>query len=307
MKIKGSIDIGSNSILLLIGEFNNDNFKELANESTVTALGKDLDKTGMFHDESMEVSMETLIKYAEISKLVGLDPKEIIATATEAARVAGNSTEFFNEVKKNTEIDVKIISPEAEAHFSTTGICFDTSFKENPIHIMDIGGASTEIIKFDHEKNEILHDFSIPFGAVRITNWDEDEVLEDKLAHVLTDYAENLAKVHCTKLFCVAGTMTSVANMYLGHREFQEKEIHGLEISTKDIFSLVEKHKDYSIEQYLEEFPFLGKRSNSIKGGLRVATEIFKILGVETVEISTYGLRYGTIQIEEIDNGHLVR
>ncbi len=307
MKIKGSIDIGSNSILLLIGEFDNGEFKELANESTVTALGRDLDKTGVFHEQSKEDSMETLIKYSEIAKLVGLEPEKIVATATEASRVATNSFEFFNEVKKKTGIDVKIITPEAEAHFSTSGICFDTTFNINPIHIMDIGGASTEVIRFDHKKNEILHDFSIPFGAVRMTNWEEEGILEEKLSTVLQDYAEDLSKVHCQKLFCVAGTMTSAANMHLGHQEFQEREIHGLEITTKDIRSLADKYRSYSPEQFLKEFPFLGKRAKSINGGLRVATEIFERLGVESVEISTYGLRYGTIQVEGIDHGYLVR
>jgi exopolyphosphatase/guanosine-5'-triphosphate,3'-diphosphate pyrophosphatase len=172
--LRASIDIGSNSILLLVGEFDGSTYKEIRNESNVTTLGRDLDKTGLFHSESMSDSFDVLLEYSNIAKECGVKPENIIATATEASRVAKNAPEFFREVYVKTGINVQIITPAAEAYYSTKGIMFNSEFNEDQICVMDIGGASTEIIKLSTKSNKILKDFSMPMGAVRITNWLED-------------------------------------------------------------------------------------------------------------------------------------
>ncbi len=305
MEIRGSIDIGSNSILLLVGEFSKGVFKPLLNESTVTALGRDLDKNGAFHPESMDISLETLKKYSKLARDVGLDPNQIIATATEASRVASNAKEFFQQVELETKIKVQTITSEAEAFYSTKGITFNSEFDEEEIFIMDIGGASTEVIQYQTKDEIIKHDFSLPMGAVRLTNWTDEGVENQKIEKILTDFSESLSKMHTRKLYCVAGTMTSVGNMYLGHKEFKEKEIHGQKISVSSIVQMSSKFQSYSEEDFLNEFPFLGKRAKTINGGLRVALEVFASLGVEEVEISTYGLRYGTLEAGGIKNEYL--
>jgi exopolyphosphatase/guanosine-5'-triphosphate,3'-diphosphate pyrophosphatase len=305
--LRGTIDIGSNSILLLIGEFEDGNFKELENHACVTALGRDLDKTGVFHEESISASFEVLKRYADISRRAGLEPSLIIATATEASRVASNAQEFFEKVKLETGIHVQVITSEAEAYYSTRGITFNTKFQEDIIYIMDIGGASTEIIKYNTVSQEILHDFSLPIGAVRLTNWDEENVLEEKMLKTLTSFVEDLSKAQTKKLYCVAGTMTSVGNMYLGLDTFVESEVHGLKIKTKELKALISKYSHYSEVDLLNHFPFLGKRAKTILGGLGVARTLFDELGVEEVEISTYGLRYGTLKAGGIANEYLVK
>ena len=305
--LRASIDIGSNSILLLVGEFNNGNFKEILNKSNVTALGRDLDKTGVFHSESMETSFAVLSEYASLAKTCGVEPKDIVTTATEASRVAKNATEFFNHVLNETGIQVQTITSEAEAYYSTKGIMFNTSFEEDEICVMDIGGASTELIKLSTKENKILKDFSMPMGAVRITNWIEDNCYEEKLKKVLMDFDEDLNDVKTKKLYCVAGTMTSVGGMVLGLKKYEDIKIHGLLIETENIFSLMDSFIKFHANDFLDKYPFLGKRASTINGGLIVATSIFNKLEVELVEISTYGLRYGTLEQGRILDEHLVK
>jgi exopolyphosphatase/guanosine-5'-triphosphate,3'-diphosphate pyrophosphatase len=307
LDLRASIDIGSNSILLLIGDFSESNYKEIRNESSVTALGRDLDKTGVFHEESMSCSFDVLKDYAAIAKSCGIKPENIITTATEASRVAKNAPEFFERVQSETGINIQIITSEAEAYYSTKGIMFNTTFEEDEICVMDIGGASTELIKLSTKKNKILKDFSMPVGAVRVTNWIEENCFQENLDKVLKDYNKNFQEVKSKKLFCVAGTMTSLAGIFLGLSYFDEKKIHGLNMNTSDIHSMVNSYNSFSKLDFLKEFPFLGKRSATIFGGLLVATAIFKELGVELVEISTYGLRYGTIEQGRILDEHLVK
>lgn len=304
---RASIDIGSNSILLLAGEFNNNQFVELLNESNVTGLGRDLDVNKKFLDISMQESLEVLKQYSDLVKSHDIDPADVVVTATEAARVAQNASSFFDKVKQHTGLNVQIISGQAEAYYSSKGIMFNTQFEQEQIVIMDIGGASTEIIEINTQTGHINTSFSMPFGAVRVTNWISNNEQVEKISQIKNDFSKELNSINTSKLFCVAGTMTSVANMYLGHKDFQEKKIHGLSFGVQEVQNLLQKHQDNSPDKYLEHFPFLGKRSKTITGGMIVATTVFSWLNIDNIEISTYGLRYGTLEEGFIADEYLVK
>lgn len=299
--IRASVDIGSNSILLLAVDMDH-NMKVLENEANVTGLGRNLDTTKNFIDIAMKESLEVLKEYSRRCYFHGIKPEDIIATATEAARVAQNSKEFFNRVLKETGINVLIISGEAEAYYSTHGILFDKRIKDESILIMDIGGASTEIISVDTQTKKINDSFSMPMGAVRVSNWIEAGMVAQNLENIFKKFEEKISKLSYSKLHCVAGTMTSVGNMYLGEPSFCESKVNGLEFSVADMEKLNQKYNTWSPEQYLECFPFLGKRSQTIAAGIILATEIFKKLKIKNLYISTYGLRYGTLLSGGIKN-----
>ncbi len=293
--MRASIDIGSNSVLLLIGNMTHGKFEEVAKRSEITALGKELDKNKAFHPASMEATFAAIKSYAEDCDKHGVSRDKIIATATEASRVAKNAPEFFQRIQNELGITISVISPEAEAYFSTKGILFDTKFDSELITIMDIGGASTELIKVNTKTFQILDTVSMPIGAVRSTQWLSDDLFVQNLQKVFLDYRTTLDKFQTKELFCVAGTITSLGNMHLQHKEFHENDVHGLTLKIEDIDNLFKKYSNQTPEQYLEQFPFLQKRSESIKGGLHLVYHIAHRLLVKELTISTYGLRYGTI------------
>jgi exopolyphosphatase / guanosine-5'-triphosphate,3'-diphosphate pyrophosphatase len=302
---RASIDIGSNSVLLLAGKYQDNVFEELLNESWVTGLGRGLDQTGNFSAEAMEQTKLCLREYAHLLKSYDYKLHDTIVTATEAARVAKNATAFFEEIQNEIGFSVKIITGEAEAYFSAKGILFNTNFNENKIIVMDIGGASTEIIEVDTIKQFPIRSFSMPMGAVRLTNWREDLSYEQKLMKIFDDFSTQLMTMKTKKLYCVAGTMTSVANMYLNHKDFQEKKIHGLQFSANIVHQMIDKYRSFNSDDFQRDFPFLNKRSKTIYGGLIVASTVINWLGVESLQISTYGLRYGTLLQGGIPNEYL--
>jgi exopolyphosphatase/guanosine-5'-triphosphate,3'-diphosphate pyrophosphatase len=307
MSRRASIDIGSNSILLLVADYNNGELEELYKESKVTGLGRDLDKNGKFLDETMTDSYQALKFYAEKAKELGVKPSDIITTATEASRVAGNAKVFFSKVLNETGINVQTITGEAEAYYSARGVSYDKELKTGNIVIMDIGGASTELIQLNLDTLEINNSISLPIGAVRATNWMSEGNLEQNISNVLDEYGEVISKFQTDTLMCVAGTMTSIGNMHLGHKEYIEDDVHGLKVKSSLVQDMEKEHESFSQEQFLEKFPFLGKRSRTIRGGMFVANFIFKLLNVKEAKISTYGLRYGTLLEGKIKDEHLFR
>ena len=83
--------------------------------------------------------------------------------------------------------------------------------------------------------------------------------------------------------------------MHLQHREFVEDDVHGLILKSEDIDNLFKKYSQFTPEEFLDLFPFLQKRSQSIRGGLHLAYHLIHRLLVKELTISTYGLRFGTL------------
>lgn len=293
--LRASIDIGSNSVLLLVADVTNGGFKELAKESFITSLGKELDKNKAFHPESMDATYDALKAYGAICDQYKIPRGSVIATATESSRVAQNASEFFEKIKNELGISVQIITPQAEAYFSTRGILFNSKFESEVITIMDIGGASTELIRVNTKTFEILETISMPIGAVRASQWLSDNTFVQSLQKIFADFRTEIDKFQTKDLYCVAGTVTSLGNMHLMRKEFVEDDVHGLVLKAEDIDNLFKKYSNFEPAAYLEEFPFLQKRSNSIRGGLHIVYHIIHRLLVKDITISTYGLRYGTL------------
>ncbi|MBD64009.1 MAG: hypothetical protein CME62_02300 [Halobacteriovoraceae bacterium] len=302
MQIRASVDIGSNSVLLLMAQISDHHFDILANESRVTGLGRGLDDTGLFCDEAMVDTFQALTEYKLICEKNKIDPSEVIVTATEASRVASNAQSFFQKIKDELGFSITIISGLGEAYYSTTGVLFDKNIDSEIITIMDIGGASTELIQVETKSQNIRSSFSMPVGVVRMTNWRDKGCELENLQEVLSRFSLELSQVKTNQLYCVAGTMTSIANMLLGHKDFIEEEVHGFQFEKTQLTSLIEKTEEYTPEEFLSLYPFLGKRSQTIKAGLKLAKNVLDVLECKRVYVSTYGLRYGTIlagQIEE--------
>ncbi len=293
--IRASIDIGSNSVLLLIGDLSHGKLKEISKRSEVTSLGKDLDKNKAFHEDSMKATYDAIKSYAEECDKHDIPRNKIIATATEAARVAENAVDFFNKIENEIGIQITVITSEAEAYFSAKGILFDTKFKSDVITIMDIGGASTELIKVNTKTFQIIESISMPIGAVRSTQWLDDDLFVQNLQKVFLDFRLEIDKFQTKELYCVAGTVTSLGNMFLQRKEFIEDDVHGLSMKAEDVESLFKKFSNFTPDLFLQEFPFLQKRSNSIRGGLHLVYHIIHRLLVKELTISTYGLRFGSL------------
>lgn len=300
MSLKAAIDIGSNSVLLLIAEISNNNIKTLESCSTITSLGRELDKNGKFHPESMDDTRATLKNYRDIAIKYNIEPENIIITATEASRVADNALDFYQSIYEELDLKVNIITGVAEAYFSTMGVTGDPSITDEDIILMDIGGASTEFIHFNTKSQKILNSVSTPVGVVRATEWAQNHELNEVFDEKLQNFQAELEEYKTSKLICVAGTMTSIANMYLNNKTFEEKNISGMKLKFEDLTQLISNFGTKTDQELLELFPFLGKRSKTIKAGMSLSKYLCQKLGVKQLHISTYGLRHGTILVDSI-------
>lgn len=291
---RASIDIGSNSVLLLAVELNEKGEikEELLNESFITSLGKDLDVTKKFHPDSMQATYEALSTYKKLLDKIKFPVNEVIATATEASRVSTNSREFFKKIKDELGFNIQIISSDGEAYYTALGVVSSLSKPEGKIVVMDIGGASTELILINTTPFEIEKSISLPVGSVRATDWKNKNEFDSKIYDIL---APDMSDYNTDTLVCVAGSMTALASMYLGQKEYSDAKIEGMTISFKSFQEFSRDLQNTSIENLLMLFPFLGKRAPMVGAGSHVAEIIGSKLKIDLIKISTRGLRYGTV------------
>lgn len=300
---RASIDIGSNSILLLIAQVSEEGIVEIVDESRITFLGKGIDKTGSFDGQSLKDSYRALEEYKEILRDHDISPENCVVTATEAARVAKDSREFIRNVASQFGLNIQLISGDGEAFYTAYGVsasCNDQSFV-----IMDIGGASTELIKVQKEPFHIIDSISLPIGASRAIEWIQDEVFLEKFNSLMSVDIKD--RFSTDKLVCVAGCMTSIGAMYLNLSDFQAKKVNDTIISNLEFKKFIEKYSKYTPEKLLSEFPFLGKRAKVMKGGEQTAVSFIEALSVKQIQICTYGLRYGTLLKGKIDEQFMAR
>src|SRR5690606_12127076 len=126
------------------------------------------------------------------------------------------------------------------------------------------------LIRVNTKNFQIVESISMPIGAVRSTQWLNDELFVQNLQKVFLDFRNEIDKFQTRQLFCVAGTVTSLGNMHLQRKEFIEDDVHGLVLKSEDVDGLFKKFANYTPGEFLELFPFLQKRSESIRGGLHL-------------------------------------
>jgi exopolyphosphatase/guanosine-5'-triphosphate,3'-diphosphate pyrophosphatase len=303
--MKASIDIGSNSVLLLVGEFRSGKFHEELDISHVTGLGKGIDKTKLLSFQSMEKTMDALREYAEKIRGLGIKSKDVLVTATEASRVAQNSKSFFERIEKELGFKVNLLSSQGEAFFSAKGVQLGLPSLTGKCMFMDLGGASTELVQFENSPFDLTRFISLPIGSVRACEWLKEGVFAEEFSRVTEKHLEKLGEFKSREMIGVAGTITTLAAMMLGLKIYSDKKIHGRIFEFEFIEDFVAKLKEKDSGEIKKVFPVVGERLHTITGGALACQELLRILKVERLFISTYGLRHGLLSENQI-HGHLL-
>ncbi|MCS7280964.1 MAG: Ppx/GppA family phosphatase [Desulfobacterota bacterium] len=293
----GSIDIGTNSVLLLILEKESSFFKEILDISEVPRLGENLTSSGILKDEAILRTLLVLEKYNELLAREGVEKRFIFGTAV--LREAKNRDVFLKRVKDKIGIEPEILSEKKEAFYSFLSVVMDEELEYKDEIILDLGGGSTEVIYGKNKKMERF--FSFPFGVVKLkevffkTDPPDESMLiyaEKYLSGILKERLKKEKKDLCG----VGGTVTNLAGILTKKSYFDKKLIHGMTVSKKDVEELYDTMKRMTYKEIEENFPSLEKsRADVIFSGTLALKCIMDFFESEYLKVSTKGLRYGII------------
>src|SRR2546421_1707716 len=158
------IDVGTNSIKLLVGEVSGDYIKPLWEESEQTRLGKGFYETHLLQRQAIHATAHFAAQFAELARSYGVASPRVIATS--AARDALNQSELIHALEKSSGLKVDVIPGEQEAELAYRGVVSDPALDGKRLLIMDAGGGSTQLIVGKGARVEFAQSFKL--GAVRL-------------------------------------------------------------------------------------------------------------------------------------------
>jgi len=222
-----AVDIGTNSVRLLILA---EDGSTLEREMVITRLGQGVDRSGSLHPDAIARTTEVLRAYRALIDKQRV--QRVRATATSAARDAGNRDLFFSEAEAALGTRPELISGEEEATLSFRGATSGLGREQGPFLVVDIGGGSTEFVVGETAPEALI---SVPLGAVRMTerciHGDPPTAAElaacaDATRAVLVDVKREVPYERARLMIGVAGTITSLASLAKGSLRYDPQVTH---------------------------------------------------------------------------------
>jgi exopolyphosphatase/guanosine-5'-triphosphate,3'-diphosphate pyrophosphatase len=292
-----SIDIGTNTILLLIAEINQKKVNPLFEAETVVRLGKGLQKNGVLSQEAMERGLQTLAQYLERCQALGV--QKIFAVGTSALREAKNSDHFLKITKEKLNLSIEIISGEEEAQLSFLAVARDLKELKKSTLVIDVGGGSTEFIL--GKGNHITQWVSLPLGIVHFTEQYlvSDPVKEEEWEKMEMEIRRLLPRIPHPKepllMVSIGGTGTTLASVEQGLKEFIPKKIHHFVLTKEALKKQLMLYRSRTIEERRKIPGLPPARADVILAGGAILYMAMEELKCESVLISCHGIRYGIL------------
>ncbi len=158
------IDVGTNSIKLLVADVAGREVRPVHEESRQTRLGKGFYDTRRLQPEAVARTAEAVWEFAQVAREKNSDSIRVIATS--AARDAVNPSDLTTAIERAADLKVEIISGEREAEWAFQGVNTDAELAKQPVLLLDVGGGSTEFI-LGHDAHQHFAQ-SFPLGTVRL-------------------------------------------------------------------------------------------------------------------------------------------
>lgn len=298
MKKIGIIDIGSNSVRLVLVEIKENHFFHILEEVKESVrLGQGINKDGNLIKSKMEHGIQTLKEFKYLCDVYEVE--EIIAVATEAVRRAGNQQEFIKRVKEETGIDVKVLTGEKEAHYGYLGTLYSMDLQDSLI--MDIGGCSTELILVHNQKK--IKSISLPFGAINLSQQFtiQDKMSaeqEEKLKKFINQFLEQvpwLKEIQYKTLIGVGGTFRNLGKIDRKRKNYPLDLTHNYDMKSQDIFEIYNVVKQKNLAQRKKIKGLSSDRADIIVGASAVISSVVEYCNIKEVKISGYGIRDGLL------------
>lgn len=298
MRKIGVIDIGSNSMRLIIVEINeNRSFRIIDELKETVRLGMDISKNGDLNEFRIQKAIDTLCHFKNLSTSLGVE--KLIVVATEAVRKASNQKVFLEKVKNQLNIDIRVLRGEEEAYYNYVG-AINTLDLSNAL-IMDIGGASTELILVHDRK--LKQCISLPFGAINLTaKFDLSNALnkesEDKLMGFLQNNYDKIAWLDGVKdlpLIGIGGTMRNICKINMKEKDYPLDITHNYFLEANEVIQIYNTVKSKDSEKRKKIKGLSKDRADIFLGAAAAIKALIKFCNIENIYISGSGLREGLV------------
>ncbi len=290
MKKTSSIDLGTNSMRLLLCQVKNKTFMGKRKEMVTTRIGKDLGQSGIMSEESISNNIEALKHFKIVANNYGAE--EIIVIATSAVRDARNKDIFLSRVNKEVGLDIKVLDGDEEALIGSLGVTYAMPENKNVL-ILDVGGGSTEIVL--SKNNNIKYSTSVNAGAVRMTeayinnnpiSQEDINKLHEALKDLFSESKDVLLAEAIDKVIVIGGTATTIAAIYHQMEVYKANVVHNTILEKPYIDYLFEKLKSMKLVDRYSIKGLEKERADIIPVGIYMVRYLMEMLNIQSVTVS---------------------
>ncbi len=293
-----TIDIGTNSVLLLVAERDGSHVRALEELATITRLGEGVDATGRLADDAIARTLACLERYAEA--IGRWNVGSIAAVGTSAMRDAGGGATFCDRAEAILGVRPQVISGEREAQLTFDGALVGLE-PEGLLAVFDIGGGSTEIIvgaRVGRGRGTLGRAVSLDIGSVRLTERHvrHDPPLPSELDAIRNDVHAALRAAPSMKgrpLVGVAGTVTTLTAFAHGIAPYDARRVHGAILSRESLAEARSQLASATLEERRQLAGIEPKRADVIVAGALITEAICEAAGAERLLVSDRGVRWG--------------
>jgi exopolyphosphatase / guanosine-5'-triphosphate,3'-diphosphate pyrophosphatase len=301
-KIVAFIDIGTNSIRLLLIQHNHDSYRIITQQKETVRLGEGEFSSGEYlQPEAVNRAVLVCRKFTELARSYAAD--EIIAVATSATREAENQEDFIHRLKLEADLEVSVISGREEARLIYLGISSGVNLNTNKAFFIDIGGGSTEVIVGDQEEYHYLD--SLKLGAIRLTTlFLADEkgpvsparyaLLQRQVRHVAIRAIQKIQEYPLELAFGSSGTIENLAE--IACRTFYKRKLQRNDyLDYEQLKQVIWYLCSLPLDERRKVAGINPERADIIIGGAAILETFMHDLGLSRLYISDRSLRDGLL------------
>ncbi|SFF87684.1 exopolyphosphatase / guanosine-5'-triphosphate,3'-diphosphate pyrophosphatase [Novosphingobium sp. CF614] len=283
------IDIGSNTVRLVVYNGPPRAPVVILNEKVSARLGKDLGRTGAISDKAMRTALSALARFAALLRLLGVDNVECVATA--AARDAANGAEFLDAVR-GFGLAPRLLSGEEEARASAAGVI--AAFPGARGIAADLGGGSLELVEIDGEA--CAGGITLPFGTLRLP--DMRAAGPQKFAASVRAglKARGWGKGRDLPLYIVGGSWRALALQAMRVLQWPVDDPHGFQLPASEALHLARLFAKGRIDD--PDPRISSARLATLPDAAALLTQLIASLRPSRLVFSSWGLREGLLHMQ---------
>ncbi|HHY90920.1 MAG TPA: Ppx/GppA family phosphatase [Clostridiales bacterium] len=300
MRKLGAVDIGSNSIRLLIAGIEGGRIVESFKTLEMVRIGKYEGPVRRLSEEAIERSMDVLRKFMETARKEGIAKLSMIATS--AVRESENGNELVERVDRELGQHVEVVTGKREAELGFLGVLAGLEQKDENILVADVGGGSTELILGNSQ--DIQYIVSLNVGCVQLTDifGTRDRIEASKLKemakkvdHTLYDAIGDLKKFQIDRVIGIGGTITTLASVVQKLETYDPKRIHQFRLTHRQIQDCLSQFSEKNLEERKQMVGMYPKRADVITAGTVIFDRLLALLGKDEMAVSEYDNLEGLI------------
>ena len=283
----GVIDVGSNSVRLVVFDGAARSPAYFFNEKVLCGLGRGLADSGVLSPDGRERALAAIKRFALLLEHMGVETVSTVATA--AVREAADGAAFCAEVLAETGIELYIASGEEEARLSAQGVLLGWPGADGLV--CDIGGASLELARL--KSGLVGQRASSPLGPLKLADYKGD--LEKHIRKTIEETLELVQAPQGERLFLVGGSWRAIARLDMARRDYPLHVLHEYRISAAEMLETAGWISGHAPEALSDLTDTSMARLKLVPLAARVMQGLIKAAQPGEIAISSYGIREGML------------